>query len=103
MSVWLLYADYNHIMSRLEFSGAEGPSKEGYEESSTRATLHFEAKGYHECHFSVSNGDQFESRRKIGEKGRAFGVLSDDGRLGHLQKELVPILWNLDRSVVLKW
>ena len=92
-------------MSRLEFSGAEGPSKEGYEESSTRATLHFVAilKGYHECHFSVSNGDQFEIRCKIGEKGRAFEVLSDDGRLGHLQKELVPILWNLDRSVVLKW
>lgn len=70
-----------------------------------RATLHFEAilKGYHECHFSVSNGDQFEISRKIGEKGQAFEVLSDDGQLGHLQKELVPILWNLDRSVVLKW
>lgn len=40
---------------------------------------------------------------RLEKKGRAFEVLSDDGRLGHLQKELVPILWNLDRSVVLKW
>ena len=92
-------------MLRSKLSGAEAPSKEACEESSTRATLHFQAilKGYHECHFSVSNGDRFEIRRKIGEKGRAFEVLGDDGRLGHLQKELVPLLWNLDRSVVLKW
>ena len=40
---------------------------------------------------------------RLEKKGRAFEVLSDDGRLGHLLKELVPILWNLDRSVVLKW
>lgn len=57
-------------MSRSTLSGAEAPSKEAYEESSTRATLHFEVilKGYNECHFGVSNGDQFEIHRKIGER-----------------------------------
>ncbi|KAK3731800.1 hypothetical protein QZH41_007620 [Actinostola sp. cb2023] len=55
---------------------------EAYEASPTRASLYFKAivKGFHECTFDVSIGDQFEIHRKIGEKGRAFEVATQQTR-----------------------
>jgi len=46
-------------------------------------------KGYQECRFDVKEGEEFKVLKKIGEKGRAFRVANERGRLGHLQRELV--------------
>ena len=72
--------------------------------SSGSETLQFEAtvKGLHECSFGISVGDVFELRRKIGSRGKAFEVLCSQGRVGHLEKDLVPVLWDLKPSTVLK-
>ena len=51
------------------------------------------AKGYHKCPFVVQDNELFRLEAKIGERGPAFRICSSRGQLGHLQKELVPILW----------
>ena len=51
------------------------------------------AKGYHKCPFVIQENELFRLEAKIGERGPAFGICSSRGQLGHLQKELVPILW----------
>lgn len=58
-------------------------------------------KGYHECRFQVKVGDTFYATKKNGSKGRAFKVCDSRGQLGHLQRELVNILWPLNAE--LKW
>jgi len=57
-------------------------------------------KGYHECSFAVRVGDRFIVKKKRGERGPALRVIDDDrGQLGHLQRELVPVLWPLKEKV----
>lgn len=59
-------------------------------------------KGYQECEFNVNTGEKFELLRKHGSRGRAFRVCNDRGQLGHLQRELVSLLWSLHNSTM-KW
>ena len=66
-----------------------------------KITFNAIVKGYHECSFNLDKDkDKFVIRRKYGERGQALEVLlkPDRQRLGHLQKELVPILWSIARS-----
>ena len=57
-------------------------------------------KGYLECFFAVHVGDKFVAKQKRRDRGRALRV-TDDGRgqLGHLQRELVTVLWPLTEKV----
>ena len=59
-------------------------------------------KGYQEYEFNVNTGEKFELLRKHGSRGRAFRVCNDRGQLGHLQRELVSLLWPLHNSTM-KW
>ena len=54
-------------------------------------------KGYHECSFAVHVGDKsVVVKQKRGDRGPALRVTDDDrGQLGHLQRELVTVLWPL--------
>ena len=46
--------------------------------------------------FKVETGDIFTAVKKIGDYGRAFKVVdSARGQLGHLQREVVSVLWPL--------
>ena len=59
-------------------------------------------KGYHECSFAVRVGDKLLSSRKeeIGVRPAVLRVTDDDrGQLGHLQPELVIVLWPLTEKV----
>ena len=57
-------------------------------------------KGYHECSFAVHVGDKFVVKQKRGDRGPALRVTDDDrGQLGHLQRELVTVLWPLTEKV----
>ena len=47
-------------------------------------------------------GEEFEASEKLGSKGKAFHVCNSRGQLGHLQRELVNVLWPLKDSI-LKW
>jgi hypothetical protein len=53
-------------------------------------------KGYHECLFTVNLGEEFTAEKKRAERGNAFKVVN--GR-GHLQRELVTILWPLTERI----
>ena len=59
--------------------------------------IHSEAKGYHECPFQVEMGEQFVVMQKFGNKGRAFKISNDRGQLGHLERDLVDLLWSFKR------
>ena len=50
-------------------------------------------KGYHECPFEVNVGEIFYAFKKRGERGNAFRVTNDRGQLGHLQIELMLVLF----------
>ena len=57
-------------------------------------------KGYQECMFKVETGDIFTAVKKIGDYGRAFKVVdSKRGQLGHLQREVVSVLWPLTSEI----
>ena len=56
-------------------------------------------KGYHECSFAVRVGDKFVVKQKRGDRGPARRVDDDRGRLGHLQRDLVTVLWPLTEKV----
>ena len=57
-------------------------------------------KGYHECSFAVHVGDKFVVKQKRGDRGPALRITDDDrGQLGHLQRELVTVLWPLTEKV----
>jgi len=58
-------------------------------------------KGYHEYSFAVSVGQKCVVRRKRGDRGPALKVLdeNDRGQLGHLQREMVSVLWPLSNKV----
>jgi len=57
-------------------------------------------KGYHKCSFAVHVGDKFVVKQKRGDRGSALRVTEDDrGKLGHLQRELVTVLWPLTEKV----
>lgn len=47
-------------------------------------------------------GEEFEASKKLGPKGKAFRVCNSRGQLGHLQRDLVNVLWPLKDSI-LKW
>ena len=55
------------------------------------------SKGFHECLFraKIKEGDQLVLERKVGERGQAFKIMHEKGQIGHLQQELVSILWPL--------
>ena len=62
-------------------------------------------KGYHECPFNVGTEDpagqeHFRISRKRADRGNALRVHSSRGQLGHLQKELVSILWPITHKIV---
>ena len=59
--------------------------------------IHCDAKGYHECAFQVEIGEQFLAIQKFGNKGRAFKISNDRGQLGHLERDLVDLLWSFKR------
>ncbi len=56
-------------------------------------------KGYHECLFTVKLGEEFTAEKKQAERGNAFKVVNGRGQLGHLQGELVAILWPLTECI----
>ena len=56
-------------------------------------------KGYHECPFEVNIKEKFYAFKKGGERGNAFKVTHDWGKLGHLQIELVSPLWPLHEKI----
>ena len=57
-------------------------------------------KGYHECSFAVRVGDKFVVKQKRGDRGPPLRVTDDDrGQLGHLQRDLVTVLWPLTEKV----
>ena len=65
-------------------------------------------KGYHQYPFTVRTGESFVLEKKIGARGEAFRVVNSKGQLGHIQKELVTILWPLlkgrwPRIMVFNW
>ena len=59
--------------------------------------IHCDAEGYHECTFLVEIGEQFLAMQKFGDKGRAFKISNDRGQLGHLERDLVDLLWSFKR------
>ena len=56
-------------------------------------------KGYDECPVTVKTGESFSLEKKIGDRGEAFRVVNSRGQLGHIQKELVAILWPLESTI----
>ena len=54
-------------------------------------------KGYRECLFDVEIGEHFELSKKIGSRGQALKVCNSRGQLGHIQGELVPLLWPITK------
>lgn len=73
-------------------------------ESDFKSHLECVVKGYHQCPFDTSEGDTFIALKKIGERGRAFRVINAEGnQLGHLQKEVFPILWTLEEGAEISW
>lgn len=72
--------------------------------ATSKVTFECVVKGYHQCPFDTSEGDTFIALKKIGERGRAFRVTNAEGnQLGHLQKEVVPILWTLEEGAEISW
>ena len=61
--------------------------------NTTTVKIHCVVKGYQECRFTVTSGERFQAFRKHGSQGRAFKVVNTRGQLGHLQRELVTLLW----------
>ena len=59
-------------------------------------------KGYHDCQFNMYVGEEFVASKKLGPKGKVFRVSNGRGQLGHLQIEVVNVLWTWQDSV-LKW
>ena len=58
-------------------------------------------KGYHKCSFPVHVGDKFVVKQKRGDRGPALRVTDDDrAQLGHLQRDLVTVLWLLTDSLI---
>lgn len=95
--------DYPTIMEpSTSFSQPQESSEERSRQGESKLSFRTIVKGIHECDFDISVGDEFNIYRKVGNRGRAFVVLNDNGRLGHIQKELVSILWKLDANVQLK-
>ena len=57
-------------------------------------------KGLPQGSFAIRVGDQFVVKQKTGDRGLALRVTDDDrGRLGHLQCELVTVLWTLTEKI----
>lgn len=60
-------------------------------------------KGYHECSFVASIGDTFYAQKKW-EKVAGLRLINYEGeQLGHIQKELVPLLWDVEGTLEIKW
>jgi len=61
----------------------------------------FEVVAKGECSFAVSGEEKYIVRRKRGDRGPALKVLEENDRrqLGHLQRELVSVLWPLTNKV----
>ena len=59
-------------------------------------------KGYHDCRFTVNIRERFNVHAKMSERGRAFKVSNGRGQLGHLQKELVQVLWKI-KHIQITW
>lgn len=68
--------------------------------SSVEIVIRCVAKGYQECRFQVKIGETFTVVRKVGDKGHAFKILDPKrGQLGHLQRELVSVLWPVTSNI----
>ena len=57
-------------------------------------------KGYHECTFQVKDKELYRVEHKVGERGNTFRICSSRGQVGHLVKELVPLLWPVQTKMV---
>ena len=55
-------------------------------------TIFCAVKGYHQCPFTVKEGEVFSVSKKKVERSNALRVCSGRGHLGHFQLELVPHL-----------
>ena len=70
------------------------------EHSSIEIGIRCVTKGYQECQFQVKTGETFNVVKKVGDKGRAFKIIDTKrGQLGHLQRELVPVLWPVTSNI----
>ena len=58
-------------------------------------------KGYHEFGFTITAGEAFFLEKKIGSSCEAFHMMSCKGQLGHIQTELVELLWPFEATI--KW
>lgn len=68
--------------------------------SSVEIVIRCVANGYQECRFQVKIGETFTVVRKVGDKERAFKILDPKrGQLGHLQRELVSVLWPVTSNI----
>ena len=58
-------------------------------------------RSYEECSLAVSVGEKYIVRRERGDRGPALKVLDENDRsqLGHLQRELVSVLWPLTDKI----
>ena len=56
--------------------------------------------GYHQCPFTVKEGEVFSVSKKKGERGNALKVCSGRGQLGHLQLELVSTRRPLEVKII---
>lgn len=80
---------------------ASGYSKSNSSEIELEVLIRCQVKGYHECLFKVETGDIFTAVKKIGDYGRALKVVDSERRqLGHLQKEVVSVLWPLTCEIL---
>ena len=50
--------------------------------------------------FEVKEGEDFRVLKKINEKGRAFRIVKERGKLGHLRRELVASLWPVNALII---
>ena len=84
------------------FDGQNTSMKEDLNYDSSFKVLKIDAivKGYHECPFIVSVEDHFIITKKRGVRGNALRVHSTKGQLGHLQKELVGVLWPYTQKII---
>lgn len=66
-------------------------------QSNFKVSIRCVVKGYQDCCFKVEKGEIFTAVKKIGDYGRAFKVIDsgERGQLGHLQREVVSVLWPL--------
>jgi len=84
----------SHLLASISNTNATGKMSDRAEVR--LAILEAVVKRYHECSFAVHVGDKFVVKQRRRDRGPSLRVTDDDhGQLGHLQRELVTVLWPL--------